>query len=413
MTHGEAYLDIVWRQFKKNRPALVALWAVVPLVLVAVFAPLLASNQPLVFHEGDRTLYPWFRALFNTTEPVDFAFNMALIGFFPWAATAAALNALWKHVEWPGRRRVLTALGAYAVIIVGLCVLFSFPSLRPANTYSSWAFAELEFKDPAEHLGRYPLIPLGPAEHDLPAHHKPPGFQKTDMKDWTKCTDGFRHWLGTDDSGRDVMVRMIYGTRVALTVGFVAVGIYLAIGIVVGAIAGYFGGMTDILISRVMEVVMLLPSFFLILTLVAMLGQSIYIIMAVFGITGWPGIARLIRGEVLKQRAMDYTAAARALGASSRRIIFRHILPNALSPALVAAPFGIADAIVTEAGLSLLGFGVAPPAPTWGSLLELGRENYAYWWLIVFPSLAIFLTVTLLNLVGSGLRDAMDPRLRK
>ena len=158
---------------------------------------------------------------------------------------------------------------------------------------------------------------------------------------------------------------------------------------------------------------MLFPAFFLILTLVALIGPSIYIIMVVIGLTGWAGIARLIRGEVLKQRSIDYVAAARALGSSHGRIIFRHILPNAISPALVSAPFGIAGAIITEAGLSLLGFGVRPPTPSWGTLLQLGNSNYAYWWLIVVASTAMFLTVTVFNLVGSGLRDAMDPRLRK
>jgi peptide/nickel transport system permease protein len=143
-----------------------------------------------------------------------------------------------------------------------------------------------------------------------------------------------------------------------------------------------------------------------------MLGPSIYIIMVVIGLTGWPGIARLIRGEVLKQRGNDYVAAARALGGSHLRVLFRHILPNAMAPALVAAPFGVASAIVVEAGLSLLGFGVRLPTPTWGILLRLGSANYHYWWLIVVPSIAIFFTVTVFNLVGSGLRDAMDPRLR-
>ena len=166
------------------------------------------------------------------------------------------------------------------------------------------------------------------------------------------------------------------------------------------------------LISRIIEIVLLFPAFFLILTMVALIGPSIYIIMVVIGVTRWPTIARLIRGEVLKQREIDYTYAARSLGATHGRIIFRHILPNAISPALVAAPFGIASAIITEAGLSLLGFGVRPPTPSWGTLLKLGNGNYNYWWLIVFPSVAIFFAVTIFNLVGSGLRDAMDPRLR-
>jgi peptide/nickel transport system permease protein len=297
-------------------------------------------------------------------------------------------------------------------MLAGLCAVFFYGGLRPANTYRAWSFAEREFQDPLNRHGLYALVPLGPTEQDSPPYFRGPGYRRTDKAAWTKCTDGFPHLLGTDDSGRDVLVRMIYGTRISLTVGFVAVGIYLAIGIVAGAVAGYFGGPADILISRIIEVVLLFPSFFLILTLVALIGPSIYIIMVVIGITGWPTIARLIRGEVLKQRAMEYVAAAQALGASSGRIIFRHILPNALAPALVAAPFGIADAIVTEAGLSLLGFGVQPPAPSWGALLQQGNDNYAYWWLIVFPALAIFVTVTAFNLVGSGLRDAMDPRLR-
>ena len=203
---------------------------------------------------------------------------------------------------------------------------------------------------------------------------------------------------------------MLYGTRIALTVGIVAVSIYMSIGIVVGALAGYFGGLTDILISRIIEIVLLFPAFFLILTIVGLLGRSIYLIMMVIGLTGWPTMARLIRGEVLRQRQIDYVAAARALGASHVRIIFRQVLPNSLTPALVAAPFGVAGAIITEAGLSLLGFGVSPPTPSWGSLLQLGKDNYSYWWLIVIPSLAIFFTVTIFNLIGSGLRDAMDPR---
>jgi peptide/nickel transport system permease protein len=162
----------------------------------------------------------------------------------------------------------------------------------------------------------------------------------------------------------------------------------------------------------VIEIVMLFPAFFLILTLVALMGPSIYIIMGVIGVTSWPSIARLIRGKVLRQRAADYVSAAQALGFSHARIIFRHLLPNSLTPARVAAPFGIAGAIITEAGLSLLGFGVRPPAPTWGSLLQLAHGNYSYGWLVVFPSLASFCTVTIFNLIGGGLRDAMDQRLR-
>jgi peptide/nickel transport system permease protein len=254
-------------------------------------------------------------------------------------------------------------------------------------------------------------IPFGPDEQDTDSIYKPPLFRKDKMHR-RGMNDGFIHVLGTDDTGRDVLVRMIYGTRISISVGFLAAGLYVTIGVIVGALAGYFGGTVDIIISRVIEIVTLFPSFFLILTLVAMLGPSILIIMIVIGITGWPTVARLIRAEVFKQRALDYVFAARAQGASHLRVLFRHVLPNSLSPALVAAPFGIANAIIIEAGLSLLGYGVRPPTPTWGILLKLGSSNYYYWWLVLVPSLAIFFCVTIFNLIGNGLRDAMDPRLR-
>jgi len=300
-----------------------------------------------------------------------------------------------------------------------LVAVFSIDKIRPRNRYAERTFVVEQFGTHGGKRGWYPPIPFGPAEQDRGLSGRPeagavfqaPLFRKPPEL-WYKANDYFPHVLGTDDAGRDVLVQMIYGTRIALTIGFVAVGIYMVLGVIVGAAAGYFGGLVDMLLSRVIEVVMLFPSFFLILTFVALIGPNIYIIMVVIGLTRWAPIARLIRGEVLKQRAIDYVAAAQAVGVSNLRIIFRHILPNAISPALVAAPFGIAGAIVIEGGLSLLGVGVRPPTPTWGTLLRLGRENFYNWWLVVVPSVAMFFTVTVFNLVGSGLRDAMDPRLR-
>ncbi len=419
MNHSEAYWDIVWRQFKKNRFALGALWLTVPLGLLAVFAPLVAADQPLVFFDGGQVLFPWFRGLFNPQESVDFVFNMALIGFFPWAVLSGLLNRYWRRRGVPGRRRVVYV----GLLLVGLTALltavFSVDKFCPRDRYAERTFVVEQFDSGGEKWGWYPLIPLGPAEQDVGisgrpetgAVFKPPMFRKP-VELRYKANDYFPHLLGTDDLGRDVLVQMIYGTRIALTVGFVAVGIYIIIGVIVGAAAGYFGGVVDMLLSRVIEVVMLFPAFFLILTFVALIGPSIYIIMVVIGLTRWAPVARLIRGEVLKQRAIDYVAAAQAVGASHLRIVFRHILPNAISPALVAAPFGIAGAIIIEGGLSLLGVGVRPPTPTWGTLLRLGKENFYNWWLVVVPSAAMFFTVTVFNLVGSGLRDAMDPRLR-
>jgi peptide/nickel transport system permease protein len=219
------------------------------------------------------------------------------------------------------------------------------------------------------------------------------------------------HWLGTDDQGRDVASRMIHGCRISISVGFVAVGLYVLIGIIIGGIAGYFGGWLDIVFSRLIEVVICFPVFFLILTVLAFIGPSIYNIMIVIGITSWTGIARLVRGEFLKQRSQDYVQAARVLGGGPTRIMFRHILPNSMAPVLVSATFGIAGAILIESSLSFLGFGVQPPTPSWGDLLSQSRSYMDIaWWLTFFPGMAIFMTITAFNLVGEGLRDAIDPR---
>jgi peptide/nickel transport system permease protein len=411
MERGETYWDIVWRQFRRNRFAYVSLWSLVPVVAVAIFAPLLSSNVPLVFRTPDGTFFPWLRGLFHPDEPVDFVFNMALLGFPLWLLSVLIRRPTWKRRGLTSRVQVLHGVFGYVVITLALTAVFAVPALRPNNRFRASNFPVEEFAAPETKHATYVLIPFGPFEQDVKSRFEKPLYRKP-QSSWEDSNDGVIHPLGTDDSGRDVLTRMIYGTRLAITVGFAAVSIYLTIGCIVGALAGYFGGWVDILISRVVEIVMLFPAFFLILTLVALMGPSIYIIMGVIGVTSWPSIARLIRGEVLKQRAADYVSAAQALGFSHARIIFRHLLPNSLTPALVAAPFGIAGAIITEAGLSLLGFGVRPPAPTWGSLLHLAHHNYSYWWLVVFPSLAIFFTVTIFNLIGGGLRDAMDPRLR-
>lgn len=408
----ETYWDIVWKQFRANRLAYGAVWALAPLVGIAIFAPLICSNQPLVFQDGNERLYPWFRALFNQDQPVDFLFNMALVGFPFWLALAVVQCRRWGRLGVSGGRRLWFLSAEYAAMTALLCAAFSIPALSPRNAYASRTFTDEEFVSKGSKHGVYVLIPFGPTEQDLyGATFQGPLFRKP-ASACRESNDGFPHLLGTDNAGRDILTRMVYGTRISITVGLVAVGIYLTIGCFFGALAGYFGGRLDMLISRVVEVVLLFPAFFLILTLVALIGPSIYIIMVVIGITGWPTIARLIRGEVLKQRSSDYVSAAQALGFTHARVLFRHILPNSLAPALVAAPFGIAGAIITEAGLSLLGFGVRPPTPSWGTVLKLGSENYLYWWLVVVPSVGIFFTVTIFNLIGSGLRDAMDPRLR-
>lgn len=221
------------------------------------------------------------------------------------------------------------------------------------------------------------------------------------------------HLLGTDELGRDVFSRMLQGAHVSLLVGFVAVGIALAIGVVIGSLAGYFGGKTDMILMRLVDVVLCFPSFFLILTVVALLEPSFWNVMIVIGLTSWPGVSRLVRAEFLSLKERDFVMSVRALGAGTGRIIFRHILPNALTPVMVLATLEVAGAILTESGLSFLGFGVQPPQPTWGNILTAGRMYvFDAWWLTVFPGLAILTTVLSFYLFGEGLRDALDPKLR-
>ncbi|MFZ2196173.1 MAG: ABC transporter permease [Thermodesulfovibrionales bacterium] len=222
----------------------------------------------------------------------------------------------------------------------------------------------------------------------------------------------FHHPLGTDDLGRDVLSRMIWGSRISLAVGFVAVGIATLIGIFFGALAGYYGGWAERIIMRFIDIMLTIPTFFLILAVIAFIEPSIWNIMIVIGLTSWMGVARLVRAEFLSIKEREYVLAAKALGASDFRIIFRHIMINSMAPVLVSAVLGIAGAVLVESALSFLGIGVQPPIPSWGNILTLGKDNIEIaWWLSVFPGLAILITVLGYNLLGEGIRDSIDPRL--
>jgi peptide/nickel transport system permease protein len=243
------------------------------------------------------------------------------------------------------------------------------------------------------------ISPYDPASIDVGRMLEPPSAE---------------HWFGTDPLGRDILSRMIWGAQISLKVGFVSVGISLLIGVLLGALAGFYGGRVDRLIMRFVDVMLCFPAFFLILAVIALLEPSIWNIMIVIGLTSWMGVARLVRAEILSLREREFILAIRAQGASDLRIIFLHLLPNALAPILVAATLGIAGAILTESALSFLGIGVQPPTPSWGNILMAGKDNIMIaWWISVFPGLAILITVLSYNLLGEGIRDIIDPRLRR
>lgn len=240
------------------------------------------------------------------------------------------------------------------------------------------------------------LSTRSPNATDLAAHLQPPGPG---------------HPFGTDNLGRDVLARMIHGSRVSLLVGYSATALSLVIGSILGALAGYYGGVVDWFVSRLIEVVLCFPFLFLVLGIVALFQPSLYTILIALAITSWTTEARFVRAEFLRIRELDYAHAARASGAGDSRIIFRHLLPNALAPVIVSASFGVASAILAESALSFLGFGVALPTASWGSILSVAHDYIEYaWWLVLFPGVAIFLTVAAFNLIGDRLRDVLDPK---
>ncbi len=246
----------------------------------------------------------------------------------------------------------------------------------------------------------WPLIPFGEYEID-------------DNCGCWPAPPSAKHWLGTDHVGRDLASRMIHGTSVAVRVGFISMGIAAAVGIFIGGLAGYFGGWVDIIISRVIEIVICFPLFFLILIIMVWLEPNINNVMIVIGLTRWTSIARYTRGEFIRLKNADYVLAAKSLGFGDLRIMFKHMLPNSLAPVMVSITFGIAAAILTEAGLSWLGFGVQPPAPSWGNILRVATSYLQTAPHLMYPPcIAIFLGVFSYNLVGDALRDAIDPRLK-
>jgi len=387
---GTSYGELVWREFRKNRLSMLSLGFVIFLFAIAVLAPFLANDKPYIIRINGQWKFP----LFSNLKPNDYCVLLA---------AAVAIEQLLlirrnrRKVDPSIRSGVLLRQLAFncLAVIVGCVLIYIFvPKKLDATDYKAMV-ASGKATDAV-----FAPVPYGYARTDLSVREQPPSRQ---------------HWLGTDDVGSDVLARLIHGSRVSLSVGFVAVGISTIIGVFVGSVLGYFGGKIDFLGMRIVEIMMAIPVFFLIITIVAFFPRSLFNIMLIIGITSWTSDARFIRAEFFRLRKQDFVQAALSLGLPLRSILFRHMLPNGIAPVLVNATFGIAGAIFIEAALSFLGFGVAPPTPSWGQMLSLGVSTTGrfLWWLTLFPGSAIFLTVLAYNLIGEALRDAIDPRLRK
>lgn len=421
----QSYWAIVGRQFRKNKTAVWSLRFVIFIFIFGMSADFLANEKPLYCVYKGNTYFPVFKS---------YAVGL---GLSQWPKELA--NVSWSEME-------------YESVVM-------------------------------------PPIPYSPTTFDNNNKDYVGPFDAQNLKEGQT-----KHYLGTDNLGRDVMAGMIHGTRVAMQVGVISMSIAFLIGIIIGTMAGYFGDQrlatfrgrlwlvllfllpafyyafgvrsylladalseslggffvqviisliifiaimvlaglvskvfrfvpflkeevvipVDLLISRFIEIFQSIPTFLLILSIVAIIKTpSLMIVMAIIGFTGWTGIARYVRGELLKVRSLEFIEASQALGFSEVRIMFKHALPNALTSVLITVAFGIAGAILTESGLSFLGIGVPPEDVTWGSLLSGARSHFAAWWLAIFPGLAIFVTSTLFNLLGQGLTDAMDPRLKQ
>ena len=397
-----SFSDIVWQQFKKNTMAYISLWLLAGLFILAVIAPLIASERPFIWADSEGTFYPWFNSLFDHNyyeNGIDKFFNLLLIlgtpllGVWYILVRRDARLGIEKRIRRAKMRRTSGYLiGTLFLVFIGILAT----QRGQENRHNYDAFLSSQAKGDVVRAV-FPPIAYTYSKQSLSEKLQHPSA---------------KHIMGTDRKGRDVAVRILFGIRISLSVGIIAVGIYVTIGIILGAFAGFFRGRVDMIIQRLIEIFMALPTLIVLLVLITFIEQpSIFHIMVVIGLFRWTGVARLVRGEFYRLRNLDFVTSAIALGFSTRRVIFQHILPNALGPVLVAATFGVAAAILLESSLSFLGLGDIN-VPSWGQTLNAGYRT-GEWYLILIPGIAIFITVTLLNLVGEGLRDALDPKMRK
>jgi peptide/nickel transport system permease protein len=350
------------------------------LVAIAVFAPLLANSHPLWVVDAQGGHSPALRHL----TPADVTL---LAGFL--------LGLLFAVLPGPPRWRLLGWLAG--LLASGLLALWlvSPPSLVVHEQYRE-----------AEARGEYQRVVRAPIPYSAKDYLR--DYADTGLEAPREAVDRV-HWFGTDENGADVLSRMIHATRIALSIGFIATGIALVIGVILGGLMGYFSGIVDIIGMRLVEIFEAIPTLFLLLTFVAFFGRSLYLMMLIIGLTSWSGYARYVRAEFLRLRQQDFVQGAIASGLRLPSILFRHMLPNGMAPILVAASFGVASAILAEATLSFLGLGLVDD-PSWGQMLNQAVQSSTFnWWMAAFPGGAIFLTVFAYNLIGEALRDAVDP----
>lgn len=354
------------------------------LVLIATFSPFLANSHPLYMVVDGQASSP----LLNHMEPLDWIW---LSGFFITLIISALPLLPWKKIVlW--------------LISVALVSFIAYSTVSPPILVVYEQYRELENAGKVEQIIRAP-IPYSAKDYLR-------DFADTGVESPLSAADRM-HLMGTDENGADVASRMIHASRIALGIGFIATGIALIIGTIIGGLMGYFSGIVDIIGMRLVEIFEAIPTLFLLLSFVAFFGRSIYMMMVIIGITAWSGYARYVRAEFLKLRQQDFVQAAIASGLPLRSILFRHMLPNGLAPLLVATSFGVASAILAEATLSFLGLGLVDD-PSWGQLLNQAVQSSTFnWWLAVFPGGAIFMTVFAYNLLGESLRDAVDPHTNR
>jgi len=382
----KTYGAIVWGQIRKRPSAWVSLTIIVLMALAAVLAPFFAGEVPIRWVEKGEVSWPIFRYLDNAEYVAMLAFALGL-------ALPLTVRLLRPRAARTGKSAVLGALGLH-LLVLGAVALGLACCREPERRYGFF-LERLADADSA----RFPPIayPRNPGYRELALKEQPPSWA---------------HPLGTGRLGDDVLLRLLYGARTAMTIGFVAVGIGTAVGVALGAASGYFGGTLDLVLMRITEIFICIPGLILIIVILTVIPTwlpPLWTVVVVLGLTGWMGSYRFMRAELLRIRGEDYMLAARALGIPTWRLLLRHAVPNGLAPILVGATFGIAGAVFLETALAFLNL---VQTPSWGEMLNDGRQHLEYWWLWGSAGAAIFVTVLTYNLLGEAVRDAIDPRLK-